>query len=160
MILYHGSNVIVKEPIILQPNRFLDFGPGFYTTTNLEQAKVFAGKVLARKKDGESIVSVYELDETALGEIRVLSFDAANERWLDFVSANRNGNVTDLKYDLISGPVADDDIFRTFILYSNGLLTKEQTLEALKVKKLFNQYVFSSRKALSFLHFLGTEKGE
>lgn len=35
MILHHGSNVEVREPKILNPNRGLDFGHGFYTTTNL-----------------------------------------------------------------------------------------------------------------------------
>ena len=35
MILYHGSNVIVDKPKLIQQNRFLDFGFGFYTTTNL-----------------------------------------------------------------------------------------------------------------------------
>jgi len=34
MIVYHGSNVEVKEPRIINPNRTLDFGKGFYTTTN------------------------------------------------------------------------------------------------------------------------------
>ena len=34
MILYHGSNVIVEKPILVEQNRFLDFGYGFYTTTN------------------------------------------------------------------------------------------------------------------------------
>ena len=35
MILYHGSNVIVEHPKLVKQNRFLDFGFGFYTTTNL-----------------------------------------------------------------------------------------------------------------------------
>ena len=39
MILYHGSNVVVKQPKLVEQNRFLDFGYGFYTTTNEEQAK-------------------------------------------------------------------------------------------------------------------------
>ena len=38
MILYHGSNVEVKEPRILEPSHALDFGPGFYTTLNRDQA--------------------------------------------------------------------------------------------------------------------------
>jgi len=62
-------------------------------------------------------------------------------------------------YDLIYGPVADDDIFRTFILYSTGVLTREQTLEALKIKKLFNQYVFKTDKALRMLKYIGVEQG-
>jgi len=38
MIVYHGSDIVVKQPKILQSERMLDFGEGFYTTTNKEQA--------------------------------------------------------------------------------------------------------------------------
>ena len=38
MILYHGSNVTVEEPKLIKQNRYLDFGYGFYTTTNKTQA--------------------------------------------------------------------------------------------------------------------------
>lgn len=38
MILYHGSNVVVREPHLLKIQRELDFGKGFYTTSDLEQA--------------------------------------------------------------------------------------------------------------------------
>jgi len=34
LILYHGSNVVVDNPKLLKANRTLDFGNGFYTTTN------------------------------------------------------------------------------------------------------------------------------
>ncbi len=44
MILYHGSNVIVSKPQLIHQNRFLDFGFGFYTTTNRVQAIAFADK--------------------------------------------------------------------------------------------------------------------
>ena len=56
MILYHGSNVAVSEPKLIQSNRFLDFGFGFYTTTNKEQALRFADKVSARRKEGSPLV--------------------------------------------------------------------------------------------------------
>ena len=36
MILYHGSNVEVRRPRVLTTNRSLDFGAGFYTTSNLD----------------------------------------------------------------------------------------------------------------------------
>ena len=42
MVIYHGSNVIVEQPQLIQQNRFLDFGYGFYTTTNRSQAENFA----------------------------------------------------------------------------------------------------------------------
>ena len=30
MIVYHGSNVVVSKPRLIEQNRFLDFGFGFY----------------------------------------------------------------------------------------------------------------------------------
>lgn len=59
-------------------------------------------------------------------------------------------------YDLILGPMANDDVYRTFTLYTAGILTKEQALEQLKIKKLYDQLVLTSVKALSYLRFVGT----
>lgn len=161
MILYHGSNMIVKKPMLVKQNRLLDFGFGFYTTTNKRQALNFASKVFSRRKEGSIAVSIYEFDENkAFSELSVLKFDAPDEAWLDFVSANRSGTYTGKQYDLIYGPVANDDVYQTFILYSTRVLTKEQTIEALKIKKLYNQIVFSSDKALEYLAFTGTAEGE
>ena len=157
MILYHGSNLAVSDPKLVTQNRFLDFGYGFYTTTNKAQAIGFADKVTKRRKDGLPTVSIYEINETqAFAECSVLQFDAPDEAWLDFVSANRAGKYTGDHYDFIYGPVANDDVYTTFTLYTSGILTKEQTIEALKVKKLYNQVVLTSEKALSFLKFIGT----
>lgn len=157
MILYHGSNVMVSKPKLIVQNRYLDFGFGFYTTTNKNQAVGFADKVTKRRKEGNRTVSVYELDEErAFTECDVLRFDSADERWLDFVSDNRSGSYTEKTYDFIFGPVANDDVYRAFTLYSAGVLTKEQTLEMLRIKKLYNQLVLTSEKALSYLNFIGT----
>ncbi len=157
MIVYHGSNVIVSEPKLIKQNRFLDFGFGFYTTTNQSQAVSFADKVTRRRREGAPYVSMYTLDEArAFTECRTLTFEAPNAAWLDFVSANRDGSYNGPSYDFIFGPVANDDVFATFSLYTTGFLTKEQTLEALKIKTLYNQLVLTSEKALSYLHFQGT----
>ncbi len=157
MILYHGSNVVVCKPKLLPQNRFLDFGFGFYTTTNKMQAIGFADKVTKRRRGGEKTVSVYEIDQArAFEECSLLRFDSANEAWLDFVSENRSGKYTGPSYDFIFGPVANDDVYTTFTLYSAGVLTKQQTLEALKIKKLYNQLVLTSEKALCCLAFVGT----
>ena len=157
MILYHGSNITVSEPRLIKQNRFLDFGFGFYTTTNKIQAIGFADKVTKRRKEGEKTVSIYEIDEViAFEKCSVLHFDSPNEAWLDFVSENRSGNYIGDSYDFIYGPVANDDVYTTFTLYTAGVLTKEQTLEALKIKKLYNQLVLTSERALSYLKFIGT----
>lgn len=153
MILFHGSNQIVAHPKLIQQNRFLDFGYGFYTTTNKNQAISFAGKVSLRR-GGERIVSIYEInEERAFSECSVLRFDSPDEAWLDFVSDNRSGSYKGAAFDFIFGPVANDDVFRTFSLYTAGILTKEQTLEQLRIKKLYNQLVLTTERALSYLHF-------
>lgn len=91
MILYHGSNVVVAKPKLIYQNRFLDFGYGFYTTTNKAQAIAFADKVYKRRKEGNPIINVYELNEQiAFSECSVLRFDSPDEAWLDFVSDNRS----------------------------------------------------------------------
>lgn len=157
MILFHGSNTIVKEPRVIESNRFLDFGPGFYTTTNKDQAINFAQKVVTRRK-GVPTVNIYELDENNIKGFKIKRFDGPNEEWLNFVSANRNGEYQGEQYDVIIGPVADDDVYRTLDVYASGILTKEQALEALKIKKLFNQYVFTSDAVLEFLKFINAEE--
>ena len=57
MILYHGSNVIVEQPKLIRQNRYLDFGFGFYTTTNRDQAVNFAQKVTDRRKTGAATLN-------------------------------------------------------------------------------------------------------
>ena len=156
MILYHGSNVVVSKPKLIRQNRFLDFGFGFYTTTNKDQAVNFADKVTKRRKTGQRSVSIYEIDEDiAFSECSILRFDEATEEWLNFVSDNRSGKHESETYDFVFGPVANDDVYRTFALYTSGVLTKKQTLEQLKIKKLYNQLVLKTDKALSYLQFVG-----
>ena len=157
MILYHGSNLIVSEPRLVIQNRFLDFGYGFYTTTNKLQAIGFANKVTRRRREGTPTVSIYEIDEEmAFSKCSVLQFDSPDESWLHFVSENRAGRYSGKAYDFIFGPVADDDVYTTFTLYTSGIISKEQTLEALKIRKLYNQLVLTTEKALRYLHFCGT----
>ena len=154
MILYHGSNVVVDSPKILIPNRFLDFGNGFYTTTNYAQAQNFAEKVTQRRKSGECVVNIYRFDDSAAEILHLLRFPSADAAWLDFVHENRNGTRPSGQYDLICGPVANDVVYRTFILYETGVLSKDAAIEALKVKQLYIQYVFATETALAHLTFL------
>ena len=157
MKIYHGSNLVVESPKLIAQNRYLDFGYGFYTTTNKVQAISFAEKVYKRKNEGTKQVSIYEIDEEKLfSECSVLRFESPDEAWLDFVAENRSGNYDGESYDVVYGPVANDDVYTTFTLYQSGALSKEQTLETLKIKKLYDQMVFTSEKALSFLKFIGT----
>lgn len=158
MILYHGSNMIVEKPRLIEQNRFLDFGYGFYTTTNKVQAINFAEKVVVRR-GGAAILNVYEIDDSIINELnKIKRFNEPGEEWLDFVTAHRNGTYNGEQYDIIIGAVANDDVYRTLQVYSAGLLTKTQALEALKIKKLFNQYVFATNEAIALLKFIRAEE--
>lgn len=70
--------------------------------------------------------------------------------------SNKALNYEGKTFGFIFGPVANDDVYTIFTLYTAGVLTKEQILEALKIKKLYNQLVLTSEKALSYLKFIGT----
>lgn len=158
MIVYHGSNIEVKEPRILKPNRELDFGNGFYTTTNLDQAVAFAKRVTVNRGNGAATVSVYEIDENAAFPLcQVIKFDGVCDAWLDFVCDNRDGSYSGPIYDLAFGPVANDDVYRTLYLYRSGEIDREETFKRLKVKTLYDQLVFATAKALSFLRFTRSE---
>ena len=87
MILYHGSNVTVEQPKLIKQNRYLDFGFGFYTTTNRNQAVNFAQKVTHRRKKGKATLNIYSIDEmVAFKEGSLLQFESPDEAWLDFVA--------------------------------------------------------------------------
>lgn len=102
-------------------------------------------------------VSIYEIAEIEelKDRFKILIFPEANEEWLNFVYANRNGSWHGDQFDMVFGPVANDTIYRTFIAYEEGILTKEETIERLKVKKLYNQMTFSTESALAQLRYVG-----
>ncbi|MDR0290788.1 MAG: DUF3990 domain-containing protein [Treponema sp.] len=185
MELYHGSNVAVEKPNLALSRKNLDFGIGFYTTVNKNQAEDFARKVMIRNRQEKPLVSVYEFDiNAAEPALDILRFTAPDRLWLDFVHQNRRGLYTGKMYDcmrrvhtqkgmypetntlpkqqlalqgevvdLVIGPVANDDVFATLLIYEQGILNVEQTLEALKVKELYSQFVFKTERALSLLRY-------
>jgi hypothetical protein len=157
MELYHGSDVIVDKPILIPQQRTLDFGRGFYTTTNKAQAISFAQKVADRNRSEKCYISIFDIADLDIlkQELDVLEFSSADELWLDFVFENRNGSYNDKPYDIVFGPVANDTIYRTFIAYEGGLLSKQETIDRLKVKELYNQMTFGTEKALSYLKYTG-----
>jgi len=160
MIVYHGTNVVIEQPRIMNRLKTLDFGEGFYTTENEEQAKDFAVKVSKRRDPTlYPVVNCYEFNED-INKFSVLKFDVPDEKWLDFVVERRKGFVLSGKYDLIIGPVANDDVFGTIILYETGQLDKEAAIKRFKVKKLYNQVVFCNEIVLNCLAFIESYKVE
>lgn len=153
MKLYHGSNVEVREPKILQSNRALDFGTAFYMTSDYEQAKKWAKLTTDRKKSGTPIINEFEFDDERLGELEVIRYESANKEWLRFVSDCRSEQRNGEEYDIIIGPVANDRTFDVISLYLIGVYDEDEAIRRLLPFKLKDQYAFKSEKALDLLTF-------
>ena len=158
MIIYHGSDTPIKNPKILISNRLLDFGEGFYTTSSLEQAQRWAKRVREVRKTEEQIVSIYEFDaDNAEKFLQIIKFDSPGHEWLQFVSACRSGKETNLEYDIVMGPVANDNVYATIQLFETGLLSEAETIIRLKVEKIFDQILFHTENALQYCTYLRHE---
>ena len=151
MILYHGSNVEVRQPRLLGNQRPLDFGSGFYTTSDLGQASTWAERTTRIRKEGKPIVSAYEVDSSRFDRLKVRSFDSANVEWLRFVAGNRRRRVEDGAWDIVSGPVANDQTMPTLMLFLDGFLSEEEAIARLLPQKLKDQFVFKTDAALTTL---------
>lgn len=154
MKLYHGSVVTVKNPSIRQGRSNTDFGKGFYTTIDFEQAARWARIRRERAGGGTAIVSVYSVDDEILqrDDLHIMAYNGATVEWLDFVVANRR-NVPLHNYDIVLGPVANDNLYATISLYENGELSAEAAIVQLKTHVLFNQVSFHTSAAISHLRF-------
>ena len=154
MILYHGSNVEVREPKIIISNRTLDFGAGFYTTSNKEQAVKWSKTQTLRRGKGKPVVSCYELDENKIKNLLVLKFKSADIEWLKYVTDNRKAIYSGPKYDIVIGPVANDNTMPVINDYMAGTINEETALILLKPQKLADQFAFLTWKGLSALKYL------
>lgn len=161
MILYHGSNLNITEVDLNKCRPFKDFGQGFYCTTIKEQADLMANRV-ARIYGGEPCVSAFELNENIYVDENIIfkRFETPTEEWALFVLNNRDRKFKDKdslkcnidnKYDLVVGPVADDDIALLFRTFTRGLIDINTLVKEMQYKKFSIQYSFHSEKALKFL---------
>ncbi len=156
MKLYYGSVEVVEFPRILDSQRLLDFGRGYYTTTSKEQAENWALiKIRRVRENAKPIVSVYEIADKLLEneDYNVKVFVKADVEWLDFIILNRTGNQRH-PYDIVKGAVANDTLYTTLLLYETGVLSKTETIARLKVHKLFDQISFHNEGVLKELRFI------
>ena len=147
MIVYHGAITAVKQPDIKHSNMFLDFGPGFYVTIYKEQAEKWA-KRKSMRFGGKPVVNIYEFSEKDLEKFRIMNFDGKDEEWLDYICACRKGETVYREYDIVSGNVADDDVFKSVDMYFRGIWDKMRTLEEIRYYKKNNQIAFINQDAI------------
>lgn len=147
-IIYHGSNTAVENPRILINGHYKDFGYGFYCTNIEKQAKRWA---LTRR--GASVVSHYQYVKSK--ERKILEFPDMTEEWLQFVVDCRSGK--EHNFDIVEGPMADDQIWDYVEDYLNKKISKEAFWELVKFKYPTHQIVFCTERALETIHFEGSE---
>ena len=157
MILYHGSNMIIEKPEVNVGRRALDFGAGFYLTSNRDQAMRWSQAVTRRRQSGVATLNFFEFDDSMLVGLVVRRFDGPDSEWLDFVVSNRKGLRESSAFDVVIGPVANDSTMPVIDDYMDGRYTKEEAIARLLPQKLTDQYVFASEKSLSSLSFKGSE---
>lgn len=152
--LYHGSNVEVRKPSLLKSRKNTDFGRGFYTTTQKEQAEHWTSIKMDRAKKGRRVVSVFEVDETILSnlEFKIREFHGPDEAWLNFVVNSRKGIEHD--YDLVFGPVANDKVFTVVNLYESGVINATTAIAELKAYNTYDQLSFHTERVIKELRFV------
>ena len=154
MRLYHGSNVEVRKPSLRNCRKKTDFGRGFYTTTQKEQAEHWTSIKLDRAKKGRRIVSVFEIDDALLGspDLKIREFHGPDEDWLNFVVDSRRGVPHD--YDLVFGPVANDRVFTVVNLYESGVLDASAAIAQLRAYKTYDQLSFHTKRVMNELKYV------
>jgi hypothetical protein len=111
-------------------------------------------------------VSLFEFDIGEIEQLSVLRFYKPSEKWAVFVMNNRNRKFKDIdslecnhdnKYDLVTGPIANDDLALLFRQFTNGLINIDVLRKEMEYKELTDQYSFHTEKAIALLHYKGVE---
>ena len=162
MRLYHGSNISIDNINLAMCRPYKDFGQGFYLTDIEEQAKKMAARV-ARIYGKTPIINVYEIDDNFKDfcSLRIKNFGIqTTEEWARFVMNNRSRAFTDVKdvlcnkdnkYDIVIGPVADDNMALLFRQYENEVINFETLLKGMIYKKTSSQYSFHTENSVKLL---------
>lgn len=143
--LYHGNRQVVVYPEVRVTRFNKDFYYGFYCTEFRWQAIRWATRFT-----GKGVLNEYafELREP----MSVLRFPQMSEDWLDFIIACRSG--VPHSYDIVEGPMADDQIFNYIQNYLDGKISRAAFWELARFKHPTHQMSFHSARALACLRFV------
>ena len=88
-------------------------------------------------------------------DLKILSFEEMTDEWLDFVVACRQG--IDHDYDIVEGPMADDQIWNYVEGFIAGKISREAFWGLVKFSYPTHQIVFCTETALKALTFEGSD---
>ena len=162
MILYHGSNIEIEKIILEKCRPFKDFGRGFYTTPFMEQAWTMAKRTVRIYKEGTPCITEFLFDDKVLDnhQFNIKRFEKPSPEWARFVVSNRNHkNSANCRYDIVTGPVANDDIAALMDVYLAGIMSDDVLVKELTFRELSEQLSFHSEKAIACLQKTGVRHG-
>jgi len=162
MILYHGSNIEINSVKLEKCMPFKDFGKGFYTSPLKEQAQRMANRTVKLKRDGYPCVTAFSVDDIIFtnNDFNIKQFSNSDKEWAKFVINNRNRSFTDIqspdcnidaKYDIVIGPVANDNIIALMDVFLAGLISDDILAKELTFRELDNQISFHTGKSIALL---------
>lgn len=149
LVVYHGTCSDFEKIDLNKSHNRRDFGKGFYTTVLQSQSKEWAYRLSLREKKDKYYVYEFLFEEVSA--LRVKRFDTLNEEWLEFIKSNRSKGGLQHDYDVVIGPVADDNTMETVQLYIANILTAKEAVERLRYSKVNNQVSFHTEKAIEYL---------
>lgn len=145
LILYHGSDSLFENIDLSKSQNRRDFGKGFYTTVLEKQAKDWAFRQMLRNNSSKNYVYKFAFENS--DDLKIKHFDSLNKEWLEFIKLNRHLGGVQHYFDVVIGPVADDNTMQTVQLYLLGTITSDEAVERLKFNKVNNQVSFHTEKA-------------
>ena len=158
LTVFHGTIARFDKVELKKSHNRRDFGMGFYTTILESQAKEWAYRLKLRVRAKEYFVYQYSFEEDR--SLNIKRFDGLDTEWLEFIKINRSLGGLHHKYDVVIGPVADDNTMETVQLYMSGILNTSEAVERLRYSKVNNQISFHTKKALQYLKFIRRERYE
>ena len=150
--VFHGTTKKFEQIDLKKSHNRRDFGMGFYTTILENQAKEWAYRLSLRQKVRGYYVYQYMFAENE--QLNIRRFDSLNKEWLEFIKQNRLEGGLQHDYDIVIGPVADDNTMEAIQLYIAGILSADETVERLRYNRVNNQISFHTEKALECLEFI------
>ena len=152
MILYHGTDCLFDQIDLEKSIGKRDFGVGFYTTTISSQADNWARSKRLRNNSEHAYVYVYEFE--LLEDLSVKQFKGLTVEWLNAVRDNRKYGGIQHSFDVMIGPVANDNTMLTVTRYVQGTYTAEEALKRLEYARVNDQVSFHTEKALKCIRFV------
>ena len=170
MILYHGSQYLIKKPFYGGGRAANDYGRGFYCTESEPLACEWA---VSEKHDG--FANRYEFLDDGLSVLNLNGSNYTILHWLAVLLEHRtfdtryglstlakqylteNFHVDVEAYDVIRGYRADDSYFSFAQDFISGAISYPQLTAAMRLGKLGEQIVVKSRRAFTRLKFVSAK---